>query len=93
MLKIIQLVKPQQSTQKYTTPDDDKIMIKSAWAKDVGPFLYHLDPDTRKIIRSVYVNIYIYIYIIIIIMLCLLHGFSYSPSPLHSIVHRFRQVF
>ena len=28
-----------------------KSMVKSAWAEDMGQFLYHLDPDTRKITR------------------------------------------
>ena len=27
-------------------------MVESTWAEDMGQFLYHLDPDTRKIIRS-----------------------------------------
>ena len=26
-----------------------KIMDESIWAEDMGQFLYHLDPDTRKI--------------------------------------------
>ena len=28
-----------------------KNMVESAWAKDMGQFLYHLDTDTRKITR------------------------------------------
>ena len=27
-------------------------MVESTWAEDVGQFLYHLDPDIRKITRS-----------------------------------------
>ena len=30
----------------------NKSMVKSAWAEDMGQFLYHLDPNTRKITRS-----------------------------------------
>ena len=26
-------------------------MVNSAWAEYIGQFLYHLDPDTRKITR------------------------------------------
>ena len=26
-----------------------KSMVESAWAEDMGQFLYHLDPDIRKI--------------------------------------------
>ena len=26
-------------------------MVESAWAEDMGQFLYNLDPDTRKITR------------------------------------------
>ena len=29
-----------------------KSMVESAWAKDKGHFLYHLQSDTRKITRS-----------------------------------------
>ena len=29
-----------------------KSMVESAWAGDMGQFLYHLDPDARKITRS-----------------------------------------
>ena len=29
-----------------------KSMVESTWAEDMGQFLYHLDPDTRKITRS-----------------------------------------
>ena len=28
-----------------------KSMVESAWAEDMGHFLYHVDPDTRKITR------------------------------------------
>ena len=28
-----------------------KSMVESAWTEDMGQFLYHLDPDTRKIRR------------------------------------------
>ena len=28
-----------------------KSMVESAWAEDIGQFLYYLDPDTRKITR------------------------------------------
>ena len=28
-----------------------KSMVKSAWAEDMGQFLYHLDPNTRKITK------------------------------------------
>ena len=36
-------------------------MVESAWAEDMGHFLYHLDPDARKITRSLeYIYIYIY---------------------------------
>ena len=28
-----------------------KNMVKSAWAEDRGQFLYHLDPETRKVTR------------------------------------------
>ena len=28
-----------------------KSMTESAWAEDQGKFLYHLDPDIRKITR------------------------------------------
>ena len=24
-------------------------IVKSTWAEDMGEFLYHLDPDTRKV--------------------------------------------
>ena len=27
-------------------------MIEGAWAKDMGQFFYYLDPETRKITRS-----------------------------------------
>ena len=27
-------------------------MVESTWAEDMGQFLYHPDPDTRKITRS-----------------------------------------
>ena len=33
-----------------------KSMIESAGAEDMGQFLYHLDPDTRKITRSLEKN-------------------------------------
>ena len=26
-----------------------KRMVENAWAEDIGHFLYHLDPNTRKI--------------------------------------------
>ena len=29
-----------------------KSMVESAWAGDMGQFLYHEDPDTRKITRN-----------------------------------------
>ena len=29
-----------------------KSMVESAWAEDMGQFLYHLDPNTRKITRK-----------------------------------------
>ena len=29
-----------------------KSMVESDWADDMGQFLYHIDPDTRKITRS-----------------------------------------
>ena len=29
-----------------------KSMIESAWAEDMGQFLYHLDSDTRKITKT-----------------------------------------
>ena len=29
-----------------------KSMVESAWAEDMGQFLYHLDPKRRKITRS-----------------------------------------
>ena len=29
-----------------------KSMVESAYAEDMGQFLYHLDPDTRKITGS-----------------------------------------
>ena len=28
-----------------------KSMVESAWAEDMGQFLYDVDPDTRKIMR------------------------------------------
>ena len=28
-----------------------KNMVEITWAEDLGQFLYHLDPDTRKITR------------------------------------------
>ena len=28
-----------------------KSMDENAWVEDMGQFLYHLDPDTRKITR------------------------------------------
>ena len=33
-----------------------KSMVESAWVEDMGQFLYHLDPDTRKITRSLEKN-------------------------------------
>ena len=48
MQQIIKIVKTQQSSQNHTTPDNDQ----SAWAKDMGQFIYHLHPDTWKITRS-----------------------------------------
>ena len=27
-------------------------IVESAWAEDMGQFLYHLDPNTRKIKRG-----------------------------------------
>ena len=49
-------------------------MFESAWDTNMGQFLFHLNPDTRKetrrleriqikIIKYVYIYIYIYIYI------------------------------
>ena len=29
-----------------------KSMVKSVWVEDMGQFFYHLDPDARKIRRS-----------------------------------------
>ena len=29
-----------------------KSMVESAWAEDMGQFLYYLDPDIKKITRS-----------------------------------------
>ena len=29
-----------------------KSIVESPWAEDMGQFLYHLNPDTRKITRS-----------------------------------------
>ena len=29
-----------------------KSIVESAWVEDMGQFLYHLDPDTRKITRK-----------------------------------------
>ena len=29
-----------------------KSMVESTWAEVMGQFLYHLDPNTRKITRS-----------------------------------------
>ena len=52
MIQIIKTVKTQQSTQNYTNPMTTKSMVKSAWAKNMGQFIYHLDPNTRKITRS-----------------------------------------
>ena len=51
MLQIIKTIKTQQSTQNYTTPNDNPSMVESAWAEDMGQFLYHLDPNTRKITK------------------------------------------
>ena len=28
-----------------------KSMVESSWTEDMGQFLYHLDPDTRKITK------------------------------------------
>ena len=33
-----------------------KSMVKSAWVENMAQFLYHLDPDTRKITRSLEKN-------------------------------------
>ena len=49
MLQIIKTVKTQQSTQNYTTLIDKQNMGESTQAEDMGQFIYHLDPDTRKI--------------------------------------------
>ena len=47
MLRIIKTVKSQlKITQLLITT---KSMVESAWAEDMGQFLYHLDPNTRKI--------------------------------------------
>ena len=35
-----------------------KSMVESAWAEDMGQFLYHLDPNTRKITRSLEKKVY-----------------------------------
>ena len=29
----------------------NKSMVERAWAEDMGQFLYHIDPDTKKIKR------------------------------------------
>ena len=33
-----------------------KIMVERAWEEDIGQFLYHLDPITKKITRSLEKN-------------------------------------
>ena len=33
-----------------------KSIVESAWAEDMGQLPYHLDPETRKIIRSLEKN-------------------------------------
>ena len=50
MLQIIKIVKSQLKTTLFLMMT--KSMIESDWAEDMGQFLYHLDPDTKKITRS-----------------------------------------
>ena len=38
-----------------------KSMVESAWAEEMGQFLYNVDPNIRKII--IIITAYIYIYI------------------------------
>ena len=51
-LQIIKTIKLKQSTQTTRPLMTTKSMVKSAWVEDMGQFLCHLDPDTRKITRS-----------------------------------------
>ena len=44
MLQIFKIVKTQQSTQNYITPDDEQKYGR----KRLGQFLYHLDPTQEK---------------------------------------------
>ena len=39
------------STQTTRPLMTTKSMVESAWTEDMGQFLYHLDPDTRKITK------------------------------------------
>ena len=49
MLQIIITIKLKQSTQTKLMMTEN--IVKSIWAEDMGQFLYHLDPNTRKITR------------------------------------------
>ena len=46
--KMLQIIKTVNSTLPLKTT---KNMVESATVEDVGQFLYHLDPDARKITR------------------------------------------
>ena len=75
---MLQINKQKLSTQNYTNPYDDQKYGWKAWTEDMGQFLYHLDPITRKITMRLekiklktclnnnllfkYIYIYIYIY-------------------------------
>ena len=52
ILQIFKTVKSQTVNEKTTIPLlTIKSMVESPWTEDMGQFLYHLDPDTRKITR------------------------------------------
>ena len=56
MLQIIKTLKIQQSTQNYSTPDDDQKYGRKRLGRKYGTLFYHLDLDTRKITNSLEKN-------------------------------------
>ena len=52
MLQIIKTIKTQQSTHTTLPLMMTKSMVESTWAEGMGQFLYHMDPDSRKITRN-----------------------------------------